>query len=62
MKRTGKIALISAAFAFAVIPLLSQTMPAKPSFEVTVHRSQRKTEIKSIQIRPGKAAEGRDLP
>jgi uncharacterized protein (TIGR03435 family) len=34
MKRTGKIALIIAAFAFAVLPLLSQTAPPKPSFEV----------------------------
>jgi uncharacterized protein (TIGR03435 family) len=34
MKKVGRIALIIAAFAFAVIPLLSQTTPAKPSFEV----------------------------
>lgn len=38
MKQTGKVILILAAFAFAVIPLLSQTTPAsqtpKPSFEV----------------------------
>src|SRR5262245_58811600 len=34
MKRTGKIALIIAAFAFAVIPLLSQTTAPKPTFEV----------------------------
>src|SRR5262245_22192968 len=39
MQKTGRIALITAAFAFAVIPLLSQTpaqTPAtpKPSFEV----------------------------
>jgi uncharacterized protein (TIGR03435 family) len=35
MKRTGKVLLLTAAFAFAVIPLLSQTPRApKPSFEV----------------------------
>jgi uncharacterized protein (TIGR03435 family) len=33
--KTGKIVLIIAAFAFAVVPMLSQTSPAqKPSFEV----------------------------
>ena len=35
MKKTGKALLMTAAFAFAVIPLLSQTSPTrKPSFEV----------------------------
>src|SRR6266478_3717345 len=34
MKRIGKITLLMAAFAFAVIPLLSQTTSPKPSFEV----------------------------
>jgi uncharacterized protein (TIGR03435 family) len=34
MKKTGRIVLIIAAFAFAVIPLLSQTTSTKPSFEV----------------------------
>lgn len=35
MKKTGKAALIAAAFAFAALPLLSQTSPTpKPSFEV----------------------------
>src|SRR5262249_8447490 len=34
MKRIRKVALMIAAFAFAVIPLLSQTNPAKPAFEV----------------------------
>ena len=36
MKKTGRIALMTGALAFAVIPLLSQTSPTpKPSFEVT---------------------------
>ncbi len=36
MKKTGKVVLMIAAFAVAVIPLLSQTSPnPKPSFEVT---------------------------
>jgi uncharacterized protein (TIGR03435 family) len=34
MKRTGQIALMIAAFTFAVIPLLSQTAAPKPSFDV----------------------------
>ena len=34
MRKTGRIALMIAALAFAVIPLLSQTTPTKPSFEV----------------------------
>ena len=34
MKKTGRIALLIAASAFTVIPLLSQTTPPKPSFEV----------------------------
>ena len=35
MKKTGKVVFMTAAFAFAVIPLLSQTSPTpKPSFEV----------------------------
>jgi uncharacterized protein (TIGR03435 family) len=35
MKKAGKAALMTAAFAFAVIPLLSQTSPTpKPSFDV----------------------------
>src|SRR5204862_6982166 len=35
MKKIGKLALIVLAFAFAVIPLVSQTTaPQKPSFEV----------------------------
>src|SRR5262245_2129904 len=50
MQKTGRIALITAAFAFAVIPLLSQTpaqTPAtpKPSFEV-------------ISVKPGAPAAG----
>src|SRR2546421_11566395 len=35
MKKTGKVVFMTAAFAFAVIPLLSQTAPnPKPAFEV----------------------------
>src|SRR5215475_8032194 len=34
MKKTERVALLIVAFAFAVIPLLSQTTSPKPSFEV----------------------------
>src|SRR5436853_1967816 len=35
MRKSGKVVLMVAAFAFAVIPLLSQTSPTpKPSFDV----------------------------